>query len=305
MEHRGRRLEPLPPAWLAALLLAILGLGILIAAASRPDLSGLAGPAGTAATEAAILRALVILVAVAEVVVGGLILWALWPGEGRQRRVVKRRGNLAVAAASFLQTASVLVLFWLYLHRRAQLGGAGQGLFGLQAPNSFASLPRRASAVAGGQDWLTVLIVLLVIGLAASILLRGIGLGRRGSRRAPLADRLQRAVEEGLGELESERDPRRAVIAAYARMERSLAAAGLARSQPEAAQEYLARLLGQLGVSGEPARRLTDLYQLAKFSQHPIDEAMKSEAIAALVELRDELREQAEAEAVAGRVATA
>jgi hypothetical protein len=108
-----------------------------------------------------------------------------------------------------------------------------------------------------------------------------------------------------LGELESEPDPRRAVIAAYARMERSLAGAGLARSGPEAAQEYLARLLGELGVSAEPARRLTDLYQLAKFSQHPIDEAMKGRAIAALVELRNELREQAEAAAVAARVATA
>jgi cbb3-type cytochrome oxidase subunit 3 len=242
---------------------------------------------------------------VGEVVVVGLILWALWPGERRQRRVAKRRGNLAVAAASFLQTASVLVLFWLYLHRRAQLGGGGQGLFGLQGPNSFPSLPTRGSAVAGGQDWLTALIVLVVIGLTASILLRGIGLSRRGSSRAPLADRLQRAVEEGLGELESEPDPRRAVIAAYARMERSLAGAGLARSGPEAAQEYLARLLGELGVSAEPARRLTDLYQLAKFSQHPIDEAMKGRAIAALVELRNELREQAEAAAVAARVATA
>jgi hypothetical protein len=43
--------------------------------------------------------------------------------------------------------------------------------------------------------------------------------------------------------------------------------------------------------SGSPAaRRLTHLFERAKFSQHSIDAAMKDEAIDAVVTLRDELR---------------
>ncbi|TMC13335.1 MAG: hypothetical protein E6J29_07020, partial [Chloroflexi bacterium] len=124
MEERGRRLEPLSPVPLALLVLAILGLAAVVVAASRSGGQGPSGPAGTAVTEAAIIRAGVILVAVAEVVVFGLIAWALWPGERRARRVGRRKGSLAVAVASFLQTASVLVLFWLWLHYRARFGGS-------------------------------------------------------------------------------------------------------------------------------------------------------------------------------------
>jgi hypothetical protein len=111
---------------------------------------------------------------------------------------------------------------------------------------------------------------------------------------ARLAGRLQEAVEESLEELEAEPDPRRAVIAAYARMERSLERVGLPRARHEAAFEYLGRLLGLLGAPAAPVRRLTDLYQVAKFSEHPIDEAMKRQAIDALSELRDELRDRAD-----------
>ena len=36
--------------------------------------------------------------------------------------------------------------------------------------------------------------------------------------------------------------------------------------------------------------RLTDLFELAKFSRHDIDASMKMEAIGALREIRDDLR---------------
>ena len=297
MEDRGRRLEPLAPAQLAVLLLAVLGLAAAVAGASRQVDAGPAGPAGAAVTEAAIVRALVILVALAEVVVVGLIAWALWPGQPRRRRFRRRRGNLAVAAASFLQSAAVLVLFWLYLHHRAQLGAAGRGLFGgLGVPTSLPSLPSRASGIAAGQEWLTALIVLAVLGLTASFLLRGLRIRRPASPLERLAERLEMAIEEGIEELEGEPDPRRAVIAAYARMERSLAQVGFPRSRPETALEFLARLLQLLGAPSAPVARLTELYQLAKFSQHHIDESMKRDAIAALREVRDELRARAAAE---------
>ncbi len=56
-------------------------------------------------------------------------------------------------------------------------------------------------------------------------------------------------LEETLDDLRAEIDPRRAVIAAYARMERALAAFGLPRSPSEAPDEYLQRIFVDLDVS--------------------------------------------------------
>jgi len=105
-----------------------------------------------------------------------------------------------------------------------------------------------------------------------------------------LGEELADVLEESLNDLRAERDPRRAVIAAYARLERVLAAHGLPRRPSDAPFEYLGRLLHDLSVSGEAVRRLTLLFERAKFSPHEVGQAMKEEAIAALQALQDELR---------------
>jgi hypothetical protein len=102
-------------------------------------------------------------------------------------------------------------------------------------------------------------------------------------------------LDASLDDLRREPDPRRAVVAAYARMERRLAARGFARRPSETATEYLRRALsesaaGAVTVGVEPLRELTGLAELARFSATPVDEAMRARAIAALVRLRDELR---------------
>lgn len=102
------------------------------------------------------------------------------------------------------------------------------------------------------------------------------------------------ALDESLDDLRNEPDLRRAIIAAYARMERTLAAAGTPRHPSEAPLEYMARALRQLDASAAAVTRLTDLFEWAKFSQHDPDESMREEAIAALVAVRDELRKPVE-----------
>ncbi len=84
-------------------------------------------------------------------------------------------------------------------------------------------------------------------------------------------------------------DPRAAVLAAYARMEAALAAVGLARRPSDAPREYLARLEGALGVARAPAALLTELFERARFSPHPIDEDVRRQAIIALDALRTDL----------------
>ncbi len=104
-----------------------------------------------------------------------------------------------------------------------------------------------------------------------------------------LATELAAAVDESLDDLRAEPDPRLAVIAAYARLERVLAAHRLPRRPAEAPLEYLARMLDDLSVSPKAARRLTDLFERAKFSQHAVGTEMKEEAISALETVRDNL----------------
>lgn len=115
---------------------------------------------------------------------------------------------------------------------------------------------------------------------------------RRGRRppRVPLAAaEMAAALEDALDDLRAEPDPRRAVIAAYARMERVLAAQGIPRRPFEAPLEYLARVLLDLQASSHSVRRLTSLFERARFSEHDIDFAMKDEAIEALEALQAEL----------------
>jgi hypothetical protein len=118
---------------------------------------------------------------------------------------------------------------------------------------------------------------------------------RRPGIRKPLAvaAELERIVDDALDDLRRERDPRRAVIAAYARMESLLAAHGLARHPAEAPFEYLPRVLAELRAGSRSAFELTALFERAKFSHHAIEPELKEEAIAALETVRDKLREAA------------
>ncbi len=140
--------------------------------------------------------------------------------------------------------------------------------------------------------------VLVIVGLAGAAILAWMLAARRrrqaGVERETLRETLEDVIEETLDDLAAEPDPRRAVIACYARLERALAAAGHPRRRAETQEEHLARILGGLDIETASIRRLNALYERAKFSQHDVDSSMKEEAIAALVRVRDELRESEE-----------
>jgi hypothetical protein len=130
---------------------------------------------------------------------------------------------------------------------------------------------------------------LLLLGVGAYVarrrLLPPASLGETGAAAA-----LSEALDESVDDLRAERDPRRAVIAAYARMERVLGRHGFPRFRSEAPLEYLARVLRELRVRSGAVLALTELFERAKFSRHTIDAEMKEEAIGALVAVRDDLR---------------
>lgn len=140
-------------------------------------------------------------------------------------------------------------------------------------------------------DWLVVGLV-FVAALVGFAILAAVIVRPRGRSLPELEARrkLERMLDETLDDLHRERDPRRAVIAAYARMERSLGTYGLPRRPAEAPLEYLGRVLSELTGSAAAARRLTRLFERAKFSEHAINARMKEDAIAAVGAVRDELR---------------
>ena len=156
--------------------------------------------------------------------------------------------------------------------------------------------------------WIPVLVVVVLAtaGVAAAWwsararrLLRGEG------KEPTFAEALDDVLAETLDDLRAETDPRRAVIGAYARLERALAAYGVPRRPAEAPLEYLGRMLSEADVGPVAVKRLTLLFERARFSQHEVDPEMKDEAIEALETVREDLRlaelqaRQARAEALA------
>jgi hypothetical protein len=111
---------------------------------------------------------------------------------------------------------------------------------------------------------------------------------RKASEVAPEA--LAAALDESIDDLRADPDLRRAIVAAYARMEAALAAAGVPRHAAEAPLEYLERVLLSLDASADAVRRLTDLFEWARFSHHEPEPSMRDDAVDALIAVRDELR---------------
>lgn len=146
-------------------------------------------------------------------------------------------------------------------------------------------------------DWVIVITVfgvaLVAFASVAGMMIRG---NKHVRREVEARKALAEILDDTLDDLRAERDPRKAVIAAYSRMERSLATFGLPRRPFEAPVEYLSRVLDELRSGSPAARRLTYLFERAKFSHHSIDAAMKDEAIDAVISLRDELRAETLAE---------
>ena len=107
----------------------------------------------------------------------------------------------------------------------------------------------------------------------------------RRERRAIVPDpavRVGSELRRSLADLESERDPRLAVQRAYARMEDALGEIELSRAPDETPAEFTARVLRVLGASAAAASDLTGLLEVARFSDHPLDEDDRRRAIASV-----------------------
>ena len=238
----------------------------------------------------AVVRALA--AAAGALVVGLLLLvWAGTPSMERRRRRRRRLGarDLEGLGASLSAAGNAVAI----------VGGA-IGLFLLLTlpflvPNAATpprATPEPAAAeppTPAGHPTSTALTSLVVGSAAALLLLAPAAVfirRRRGrERRAVVPDAAERVgsdLRRSLADLESERDPRLAVQRAYARMEESLGEIELSRAPDETPTEFTARVLRVLGVGAAAASDLTGLFEIARFSDHPMDEDDRRRAIASV-----------------------
>ncbi len=139
-------------------------------------------------------------------------------------------------------------------------------------------------------QWLPVFVIgSLVVGIGGAMAFLALRRRRDEVELAPARETLAEVLSETLDDLRDEPDPRKAVIGAYAKMERTLAARGFPKHEAEAPLEYLGRILGIIEGSGHSAHRLTRLFERARFSPHEVDQKMKDDAIESLVGLRAQL----------------
>jgi hypothetical protein len=106
--------------------------------------------------------------------------------------------------------------------------------------------------------------------------------------RQPLAA----AVDDSLDALRRETDARNAIIRSYGSFERALANASFPRRPWETPVEFMRAALRRLPLPPAAVSRLTDLFELARFSQHPIGAEQRDNALRSLIEIREALQQE-------------
>ncbi len=259
---------------------------VLVGAAALASGAGLVGGTSGAKGGPGHFPTALVEVLLAIGAVGGafVLLGALAERRGNpELRASRRRGPRWAALAPFLLLVVMAALLELAPRRkRPRAVSLGIGANHQHPFGSVHTMPLHF-------EWWP-LLLLLVAALAWII-------GRRVLRRRPLAVAvdagatapagLAEAIDDSLDDLLAEPDPRRAIVAAYARLESALGRAGLGRRPGETARELLARLLATLPHGNSGIDELTALFEEARFSTHTIGEADRQRAIALLRAVRD------------------
>jgi uncharacterized protein DUF4129 len=278
---------PLSAARTAALAGSLVALLVVVSVAARSGDHGRAMPGGSLASAAghhAAVWVLLVIGPIAGVLGLGVFLYSQVvrrrdPALAVMRRKARRRLLVFVAIAIALE------IYYLrtghnplsFLHIRNPLANVSppppaKGHPHAAAPgNGFATVDWAIAGV----TWLLIVAAVIVV-------------YRRMRRTEELEDGAAPLELEDdppdtrLARLRAEKDPRRAVIGAYALMDRLMADRALGRRRSEAPVEYLGRMTlagyGRITALG----RLTRLYARARFSTHPVDTGMQAEAVDAV-----------------------
>jgi hypothetical protein len=280
---------------LVLLLLLVVALSVRSAYSVGPSAAATKGT-GLAALGSLVQVLLLLSVAAFELILALALVLAPWrrlgdAGKGDAARpVLSRWLTLRMAAVPLAVLLVEAVLFALLLRRRRQ---QGTGLAG-SGSTATTHLAHGIVPVVGS---VSLVGSTEAAGALAALLVAGVVAFRLRKRRAvvgeeelsQLPQHLSNALDLSLAELASGGDPRQAVIGAYERIQHVLARVGLPALAFETPLEYLERALTRLETSRLALVRLTDLFEVARFSTHVVGPEMRTEAEAALLGLRTEL----------------
>jgi hypothetical protein len=102
----------------------------------------------------------------------------------------------------------------------------------------------------------------------------------------PQVRRVYQAMTAGLRELREHADPRHAIIACYARLEHLLEDHGMPTYHHLTPQEYMRAAVRNLDLPPDALAGLIQLFELARYSLHPLDDGARMTAIAHLERLK-------------------
>jgi hypothetical protein len=281
-------------AWRSVLaiggLLALLAL-VAVAAAGHAPSAGASRPSTPAPS---LLQDYVGTLALLIVPVGLiLIVWTSLMSRMYKDVPFKRPNSFPVRGGGRRFTQIVIIILLIALAVRFHPFGNRQQGAGTSNPTTPAAGPaddQKRKQYEPQFRWLPMIVVGgLILGIGGAMAVMAIRRQRRLLAETPIRETLAEVLDETLDDLRNEPDPRKAVIGAYANMERTLAARGVPRQESEAPAEYLNRILEVVSASGHSVRRLTRLFSRARYSPHEIDAEMKEDAIDALTGLRAEL----------------
>jgi hypothetical protein len=154
--------------------------------------------------------------------------------------------------------------------------------------------PGKLTAPPSSSIWplITGMVIAILVVLTLAVLSRRRRPARTGAdRRSRLATLLD-SLAAGSDALTAGGEPRAAIIACYAAMERGFAAAGSAPGAADTPAEVLARATRAGLVRAEPAETLTGLFRRARYSTYPMTSADSRVAADALTEIRTGLASQ-------------
>ncbi len=143
------------------------------------------------------------------------------------------------------------------------------------------------SSTAGYALFITVVVIYGGIAIVALWVLyedRGHALAS-SSPDDPRVRQVRRAMQAGLRELREHTDPRQAIIACYAQLEYLLEDHGVPAYQHLTPQEYMGAVLRGLDLPLDAFAGLIRLFELARYSLHPLDDAARAAATSHLERL--------------------
>lgn len=287
---------------------AVLALLVIAAIASGAAVTGGSGHAGlsTSATRPAgevVVATFSALLVVAAAVAAVIVFFLASAGRGKKDPDAPERVS-ETPAPTWLEKVVIVVLAVLLIvglavvivvaARRARHTTSANALHAGATPGLAPGAHALTQAAGGNGAVAAGLVAGICLVAAASAVVIVLRLRRRrtarsrgGPSRSPYAAAVADTVTLSIDDLRRERDPRRAIVAAYARMERAFASLGLPRAVGQTSVEYMRRVLSQAAAPPAPVVELTELFQEAKFSQHPLTPRDRDDALQALVAIRE------------------